>query len=232
MLLAGEIDGDVELALQIVEGGAGDQHPTRVGNLLEPGGDIHAVPEHLVLLDEDIADIDADPEPELALVRHFGVESLDTPLDGDRRLGCSHRARELRQEAVSRRVDDPSMMIGDDGTHGLEMLVQSADRSRFVPLDEPAVAGDVGRQNRRQPALGTIPHRNESSTRRGRNFAPKTRSGPGGQCANALDGSGSLEGSSDMRGWGGFANLSTRPRPTCPRGMARAWPPGHHRRSR
>ena len=54
---------ELELALDLVEGGAGDHDAARLGQLLEPGGDVYAVAVDVaVALDDHVAQVDADAE--------------------------------------------------------------------------------------------------------------------------------------------------------------------------
>ena len=57
-----ELERQVELALEMVVGGARDQHAAGLAQLLQPGGDVDAVAEQVVALDHHVAEIDADAE--------------------------------------------------------------------------------------------------------------------------------------------------------------------------
>jgi len=50
--------------------------PTRLGEGFESGRDIDAVAENVVGLDDDVAEIDPDPEPDAALVRNPASRSI------------------------------------------------------------------------------------------------------------------------------------------------------------
>ena len=66
LLLAREVHGQRQLTLQVIEGGAGDEHAAGLADLLEACGDIHPVPEQILPVDDDVAEIDADPQHDAA----------------------------------------------------------------------------------------------------------------------------------------------------------------------
>src|SRR5215472_5452381 len=87
--------------------------PTRRGEGFESGRDIDAVAENVVGLDDDVAEIDPDPEPDAALVRNPGLAIDHRPLQLG---GAAHRiddAREFRQHPVTGRLDDAAGMLAD-----------------------------------------------------------------------------------------------------------------------
>ena len=63
-------------------------------------------------------------------------------------------AGELDQEAVAGRLDDAAAMAGDLRIDhlGAERL-EPAERAFLVGLDQPRVAGDIGREDRREPTF-------------------------------------------------------------------------------
>ena len=72
MVLAHRLEAEVELVLDLVVDVAGDADAAGLGEAFEAGGDVDAVAEDVVGLDDDVADIDADAEadaPVLGLIR-------------------------------------------------------------------------------------------------------------------------------------------------------------------
>ena len=84
LLLAGEVERQAKLALQVVVDGAGEQHAAGVAELLQPGGDVDAVAEQVVALDHHVAEIDADAEDDAALGRDIRLRGGRFLLQGDR----------------------------------------------------------------------------------------------------------------------------------------------------
>ena len=70
-----------DLAFDLVQHGAGDADAGRLGDLLEPGGDVDAVTEEVVALDDDVAEVDADAEFHPLALRQIGVAAMERPLD-------------------------------------------------------------------------------------------------------------------------------------------------------
>src|SRR5215472_4736489 len=60
----------LELVPDLVINGLRDAYGARLGERLEPGGDIDAIPEDVVAIDDDVAEIDPDPQLEPAFRRH------------------------------------------------------------------------------------------------------------------------------------------------------------------
>ena len=94
--------------------GRRDADAAGFSDALQPRRDIGAVTEDVVAVDNDVADIDPDPVPDLRAdcarcqLRHC-------PLNCN---GASHGidgACELDQHAVAGRLDDPALVPGDCG---------------------------------------------------------------------------------------------------------------------
>ena len=96
----------------MVEGGAGDQHPAGLAQLLQPGGDVDPVAHQVVALDHHVAEIDADPEHDAPVGRRLGLPVGDHLLDRDRAGdGIDHRG-ELDDRPVAHQLDDAALVLG------------------------------------------------------------------------------------------------------------------------
>jgi hypothetical protein len=60
------------------------------------------------------------------------------------------RAGEIGDDAVAGGVEDPAAMPGDQPVDDRAGRLQPSHRPRLVRAHQPAVAGDVGRENRRE----------------------------------------------------------------------------------
>jgi hypothetical protein len=133
-----------------------DANPARIRQGFQPCCDIDAV-ENVALVDDDVAEIDPDAEFDTAVGRHIGVSLGHPALDFG---GAAHRvddALKLGQQAVAGGLDDAPAMLGDRGIDELApMRLQPGERLLLVGSHKPAVAGDIGRQNGRQPPLDPI----------------------------------------------------------------------------
>ena len=64
---------------------------------------------------------------------------------------------ELDQEAVAGGLDDAAAMLGDLGIeHLAAQRLQRRVRTLLVLSHQPRIAGDIGRQDRRQPPLDAL----------------------------------------------------------------------------
>src|SRR6266851_8229520 len=110
-LLAHVFEGEVELASGVFLHARRDADAARLGQAFETGGDVDAVAEYVVVLDDDVADVDADAEVDAAFCRYWGIAFGHCPLHLDRTSERIDDAGELDQEAVAGRLDDAAMMI-------------------------------------------------------------------------------------------------------------------------
>ena len=125
------------------------------GQRFQPGRDIDAVTGNVVAVDDDIADIDSDPEPDtvgrdLSLLEfHDGALNIETALHG------GDGAAELGQEPVAGGADDPAAVFFHlEKIHLFTQAAQSRKRQRFVALHQAAEARDVGKHDRGELANG------------------------------------------------------------------------------
>ena len=94
---------------------------------------------------------DAYPKDDLPVHVDARVERQHGALDRHRAAHGIDDAGEFHQQTVACGLDDPAVMAGDGAIDTLApMRLQRAD---LVRAHEPAVAGYVSRQDRRQPAL-------------------------------------------------------------------------------
>jgi hypothetical protein len=103
----------------------------------------------VVVLDDDIADADADPEEDRHLQGIGGVALDEAALHVDREFGGAERAVEFEERPVAEEAEDAAEMRRcfrrDD------VRAQAFDRgdcAGFVLAEEAAVTDDVGRDDR------------------------------------------------------------------------------------
>ena len=107
---------DAELVAHRIAHRARDEDAARLGEPLQAGGDVDAVAEDVVALDDDVAEVDADAEFDARLVGRAAVAVGHAGLDLD---GAAHRlddAGELDQQAVAGALDDAAAVVGDCGS--------------------------------------------------------------------------------------------------------------------
>src|ERR1051325_5661252 len=123
----------------------------------QPGRDIHPVAVDVAVLDDHIAEIYADTEDDPPVLGHLHI-ALGHPLL--RRDGTGHglnHAWELDQDAISGRLDDAALVLGDLRVDQFAAMgAQPRQRAGFVLAHEAAIAGDIGGKNGREPALDPL----------------------------------------------------------------------------
>ena len=133
---------------------AGDADPAGIGEAFEAGGQIHPVAKDVAVLDDDVALMNADAKFDAFFLGHRGVALGHRPLHLDRIAHGIDDAGKLHQEPVAGGLDDAPAMLGD-----LRVAEVAPDRPQcgegplLVRFHQPRIAGDVGCQYRRQPAL-------------------------------------------------------------------------------
>ena len=143
----------LERPAHLVEHLPGDADATRLRDTLEPGRDVDAVTVDPGLVVDDVAQVDADAEEHAARLGYPLVAGRHDGLDLDRALGRVDHAGELGQDAVARGVDDAAAVAADQRQDHRLVPLEVADRRGLVLPHEPAVAGDVGREDGGEPAL-------------------------------------------------------------------------------
>ena len=113
LVLAAIGEGDVDPPADVLVDGVGDRDPARLGKAFDAGGDVDAVAEDVVAVDDDVADMNADPVlQEIGLGRAVAAPG-HRRLEGDAALHRVHGGGEFNQQAVAGRLDDPAAMLGD-----------------------------------------------------------------------------------------------------------------------
>jgi hypothetical protein len=83
-LLAKISELDRDLSANVVVGRRRNANATRRGNALKPRRDVDAIPEDVVPLDQDVPEVDPDPEQHAAVCRDTFVPLVHGSLHGHR----------------------------------------------------------------------------------------------------------------------------------------------------
>ncbi len=104
----------------------------------------------VVAIDDDVTEVDTDPQLDAAVLRHVLIAPYECSLDLDRAFSGIHRARKFDQHAVTGGLDDATVVLGDARIeHLFAERLELRQRARLVLAHEPAVTDHVGRQDRR-----------------------------------------------------------------------------------
>src|SRR4030095_16183715 len=86
---------------------------TRFGNSLKPRRDIYTVAIEIAAFDHDIAEVHADAQHDVAILRLITIGSGHTLLEIDGALYGVDGAGELDQHAVAGSLEDAALMFAD-----------------------------------------------------------------------------------------------------------------------
>lgn len=119
-LCAEIVEAEAQLVEHLVAHDAADANAAGLGQRLQPRSDVDAVAENIVVVDNDVADVDADAEPDPLLGRHAGIALGHAALNVD---GAAHRiddTRELEQQSIALlKRSHESLQCSDAGTLSL-----------------------------------------------------------------------------------------------------------------
>jgi len=140
-------------AAHMVVGRAGETDPAGLRDTLQPRGDIDAIAQNILAVDQNVAEIDADAIEDALCLGNARVALDHLLLNGDRAFDRSDHGRKLQQHAVTHRLDEPPAEVPHDRRRSLAMLAHRARRAGLVLAHEAGIADDVGGQDRGEFAL-------------------------------------------------------------------------------
>ena len=149
----GELDRD--LAANLIVGGRRDADATGRRDALKPRCDVDTVPENVVALDQDVSEIDPDPEEQPAIKGHPFVPLSHHGLHRDRTLDRIDHRRKFKQHPVPRALHEASPVLLHEGIGNLAVFAESAGRADLVEPHEARVARNFSRDYGGEPASDT-----------------------------------------------------------------------------
>ena len=137
----------------------GNAYASGLRHFLQARGDIYAVTEDVVAIDDDIAEIDAHAVQNAPIFRSPGFEFGHLRLRFDGISDGSDDAREFCQQSVAHQLDDATAMLFDPGgdqirKSGLETRMGAG----LIRTHESRIANHIGRKDCRQSALVFLHH--------------------------------------------------------------------------
>jgi hypothetical protein len=158
LLLANILERQVEPVADVVAHRLGHRHAAGLGNTFEPGRDIHAIAEQVVIVDNDVAKVDPDPEFDLPVVGDAIVPGAHVPLDFGGTFDRVHDAWELDQHPVAGQLHDAALMPGDCRIDQfVSMTFEAGERADLVRAHQAAVAHHIGSHDRGKAAFHPTP---------------------------------------------------------------------------
>ena len=128
----------------------GKADPTGFGQRLQPGRDIDAIAKEILPLDDQVPEMNSDPEAHLLTRRAGSVLVGDRLLEGDGAFDRIDRTGEVGHHAIAGGIEDATMMGGDQPIEDRPIGLQPAQGADLILPHEAAVLGDVGRKNYRK----------------------------------------------------------------------------------
>src|SRR5262245_13593038 len=114
LLLASVLEANVQLALDLAVDLARDEDAAWIGGAFKPGSDVDPVAINIALLvNNHVAQIDADPQLKRALVRREVILNFQPAFYG------SQRAGKFREDAVSGCLNEATLMVAEAGLNHL-----------------------------------------------------------------------------------------------------------------
>jgi hypothetical protein len=147
------LEGVGQLVADLVAHHPRDAEAAGIRQGFQAGRDIDAVAEDVVAVDDDVAEVDPDPEPDPAVLRHAGFAVDHRPLHLGGTADGVDDARELDQHPVASRLDDTAGMLADLRVNELAaMRLQAFVRALLVRAHQARVAGHISGQDRGETA--------------------------------------------------------------------------------
>src|SRR6516165_11694733 len=132
-LLAHILEWVGQLVADVIPHRPRDADPTGLGKGFQACCDVHTVAEDIVLLNDHVAEINADAEPNAPLVWHLRLAVAHPALDLSRAAYCVDHAREFRQQAVASVLHNTAPMLLDLRNNQLpEMRLEAFVRAFLV----------------------------------------------------------------------------------------------------
>ena len=100
-MLADVVEGVRKLVPDLVSDHSGDANSTGLGECLQPCRDIHTVAEDVMFLDDHVAQVDPDAEPNASLLAHLGFAVDHPALDLHSAAHSGYNTGKFRQQAVA-----------------------------------------------------------------------------------------------------------------------------------
>ena len=154
LLVAGVLEHDIGLGHDIVANRGRHRNSARSGDRFDPRGDIDSVAIQIVPVDDHIAEVDPDPELDLAVVCRFLIALAHVALDFERTFQGADNALKFHQRAIAGKLEGPAIVRGDTRVEQIApQRFKRLERGNLVRTHEPAIANHISRKDRRQAPL-------------------------------------------------------------------------------
>ena len=142
-----------DFVVYVIEHLLGDRDPTRLGQRLDPRGNVHAVAHNVIPPAQHIAEVNANSNLQLSVFRSAQVAPGQRLLEFDRAFHRGHRTGKLNQKGVAYRFYLLSLMFEERGPQERAVFLEQFQRQPLVALRQRAVTHHVGEHDRGELAL-------------------------------------------------------------------------------
>src|SRR6516164_3645613 len=150
-LLTDVLEGQIEPARGVFADPRRDADAARLGEAFETCRDVDAVAKEVAVFDDDVALVDADAEVDPAVGRQRIIAGRYGRLQLGRAAHRIDNARKLYEQPVAGSLDDAASVLSDPRVDGFgAQRLEPAESALFVGFDQPRIAGDIGREDRRE----------------------------------------------------------------------------------
>ena len=153
LLIAEIVERQRQLVANVIADDSRDTDRTGLGEGFQSGGDVDPIAEQVLAVDHDIADMHANAELHRLGGRLLRALHRDCRLHRDRALHGIDRAGEVGDDAVAGGVEDAAPVRRDQLVDDGAARLQPGERADLVARHQPAVAGNVGGEDRGEFAL-------------------------------------------------------------------------------
>jgi hypothetical protein len=166
------LERELDLVGDLVVDDPRDIDAARLGQRLEPRRDIDAVAEHVAALDDDVAEIDPDPQGDAPLGRQRLVCLNNRVAQRRGTARCLDDALEFAERQIAGLLEQVAVVSADQRLDDLgQNGAQLGDPVGLVAGQQPAIAGHQnGRQPTPDPRSRHIRHDNCAPTARGGDY--------------------------------------------------------------
>jgi len=106
LLVSPVVESKVKLVGDMVAHRLGYRDPAAVRDTFKAGRDIDAVAKQILAFNDHIAQVDAHPKLDAAILRNLDIPSAHRALDDDGAFNGIHDAWEFHQDSIARQLDD------------------------------------------------------------------------------------------------------------------------------
>jgi len=147
------VDLAANLALRVVR----EADAAGLCNPFKADGDIDAVAKYIVLIDDDVAEVNADAKFDPLDLRYRGISLGHIALDFDGAADCIDDAGELNKHPVARVLDDLATMFADLGIGEATQTLPEPEVCPFlVQAGQATISDHVGRKDGCKPPFNAI----------------------------------------------------------------------------